>query len=247
MPRVPGLAGSIRRGAVSTRLASGAATVVLVHGLLMPAFVMALLARRLRRCGFRTALFGCRPRREGVAGAAARLHAFAIRQSGASVHFVAHSLGGLVVRQLFHDFPGQRPGRVVTLGTPHTGSVVARRLVSRWWGRWLLGRSFAHGLSGEVPPWGGRRELGVIAGSRAVGVGRLFAPLPLPNDGTVAVAETGLGEASARRVLPVSHTQLLVSAQVAREVCCFLHQGRFLGPTGRRGPGARAVGRGGVG
>lgn len=206
---------------------------VLVHGLLMPALVMALLARRLRRCGFRTALFAYRPRREGVAGGAARLDAFAARQPGSHVHFVAHSLGGLVVRQLFHDFPDQRPGRVVTLGTPHAGSAVARRLAAWRWGRWLLGRSFARGLSGEVPSWSVRRDLGVIAGSRAVGVGRLLAPLPLPNDGTVAVDEARLEEASADRVLPVSHTQLLISARVADEVCCFLRQGRFQRPVGR--------------
>ncbi len=202
-------------------------SVILVHGLLMPAVSMALLAWRLRRCGLHPALFGYRARREGVARAAARLHAFAASQPGPTVHFVAHSLGGLVVRRLFQDHPDQRPGRIVTLGTPHGGSAVAHRLAARRWGHWFLGRSYAEGLSGEVAPWNSARELGSIAGSRPVGAGRLFASLPLPHDGTVALSETRLDGASAQQVLPVSHTQMLVSAAVAEAVCRFLRAGRF--------------------
>lgn len=207
---------------------SGSATVVLVHGFLLPAVSMAPLARRLRRCGFQTAMFGYAARREGVVTAAARLNAFAAGQSGNTVHFVAHSLGGVVVRHLFHQFPRQRPGRVVTLGTPHGGSRVAKSLASHRWGRWLLGRSFVRGLSGELPPWDMGRELGIIAGSRGVGAGKLITALPKPHDGTVAVSEAELAGAVAVRVLPVSHTQLLVSARAASEVCCFLRCGRFL-------------------
>jgi len=204
-----------------------AETAVLVHGLFMPAASMALLAWRLRRCGLRTVLFGYAARREGVEAAAARLHRLAARQSGATVHFVAHSLGGLVVRQMLHDFPQQRPGRVVTLGTPHGGSQIARRLAGWRWGRWLLARALP-ALAGEVAPWDGRRELGVIAGSRGAGVGRLFGSLASPHDGTVALTETALAGASDWRVLPLSHTQLLVSARAARQVCHFLRRGAFV-------------------
>ena len=38
--------------------------------------------------------------------------------------------------------------------------------------------------------WQSPREVGVIAGSRSVGIGRVFADLPMPNDGTVCVDET---------------------------------------------------------
>jgi len=220
-----------------------AETVVLVHGLFMPAISMLALAWRLRRCGFRPVLFGYRARRAGVAGAAARLHAFAAGQPAETVHFVAHSLGGLVVRRLFEDHPDQRPGRVVTLGTPHGGSEVARRLAARRWGRWLLGRSYAEGLSGAAAPWDSCRELGVVAGSRPVGAGWLFASLPRPHDGTVALSETRLAGVSDQQVLPVSHTQMLVSAAVAEAVCRFLRHGRF-GSRDLRASSGRPAGSG---
>jgi hypothetical protein len=51
--------------------------------------------------------------------------------------------------------------------------------------------------------------------------------LPQPNDGAVTVAETRLPGLRDHLVLSVTHTGLLVSARVAREVCAFLTHGHF--------------------
>ena len=68
----------------------------------------------------------------------------------------------------------------------------------------------------------------MIAGTRGVGLGRLVAPdLPQPNDGAVAVSETQLAAARDRLELPVSHTGMLFSRQVSRQVRAFLRYGRF--------------------
>jgi hypothetical protein len=48
-----------------------------------------------------------------------------------------------------------------------------------------------------------------------------------PSDGTVLVEETDLPGATAQLRLPVSHTGLLFSAEVARQVAAFLRNGRF--------------------
>ena len=69
---------------------------------------------------------------------AAALQVFLRTLPAGTVHLVAFSLGGLVVRALFHFYPQQHPGRIVTLGTPHNGSLAAQRLV-RW--RWSCGES----------------------------------------------------------------------------------------------------------
>ena len=116
---------------------------------------------------------------------------------------------------------------MVLLGTPAGGSAVARRLRGSAWTRWLVGRSVERGLLGEVPPWTGRAELGVISGDRSLGVGRLVTHLPGPNDGTVAVAETRLPGAVAHLVLHSSHMGLVFSSTVAAAVCRFLEAGRF--------------------
>jgi hypothetical protein len=72
-----------------------------------------------------------------------------------------------------------------------------------------------------------RCEVGVIAGSRPWGLGRLFTRLPGTNDGVVRLEETEVAGMRDRVVLPVSHSGMLVSARVAREVAAFLGSGAF--------------------
>jgi hypothetical protein len=71
-------------------------------------------------------------------------------------------------------------------------------------------------------------EIGVIAGSRSLGAGRLIARLPEPNDGVVTVEETRIPNARDEIVLNVSHSEMLVSPKVARQACSFFRQGHFL-------------------
>jgi pimeloyl-ACP methyl ester carboxylesterase len=201
--------------------------VVLVHGLWMTGVDMALLRHRLRRCGFRTVQFSYPALRNNIHQNAACLNHFIARLNTDVVHLVGHSLGGLVIRQLFHEYPDQRPGRIVTLGTPHKGSLVAQRFNRYALGRMVLGRSRAPGLLGDIPPWAGQRDLGVIAGTLGIGVGRVIHGLPEPNDGTVAASETYLDGMTDHIAVHVSHTALLFSREAAQQTCAFLEQGRF--------------------
>jgi hypothetical protein len=75
--------------------------------------------------------------------------------------------------------------------------------------------------------WSGARELGVIAGSLPLGFGRLVGPLAGPNDGTVRVEETRLPGAVEHLTLRVSHSALVYSPAVARQIAAFLRDGRF--------------------
>ena len=72
-----------------------------------------------------------------------------------------------------------------------------------------------------------RMETGAIAGTMRFGVASLVVALPTPNDGAVTVAETQLPGLRDHLVLHVTHSGLLVSARVARQVCAFLTHGRF--------------------
>jgi len=200
---------------------------VLVHGIWMPALVMALLGRRLAGCGFRPLLFGYPGLWASLADNAARLDAFIRALRVDRAHLLAHSLGGLLVLHLFERFPRQPPGRVLLLGSPVLGSGVARRLASTHGLHWLLGSSGQRGLLGGAPAWRGGRDLGVIAGTRGLGVGSLVGGLAGPNDGTVAVAETLVAGAVDALALPVSHSGLLLSSQVAQACCRFLQRGCF--------------------
>lgn len=209
---------------------------VLIHGLWVNGMDMSLLRHRLSNRGFAPAQFsyhsiGDTPRANAVA-----LNAFVAELGAPAVHFVAHSLGGLVLRHLFHEYPGQPPGRVVTLGTPHAISSAARSL-SRWLpGRLMLGRSVDGGLLGGAPSWDGKRELGSLAGTIPIGLGMVLPGIPAPNDGTVAVEETRLRGMADHLVLPVSHFGMLFSRRVAYQVGYFLRQGRFDRNAGTKPP-----------
>jgi len=201
--------------------------VVLVHGLWMTGIDMSLLRRRLRQCGFKTVRFSYPTVHQNIVQNAQRLQHFVDKIEADVIHFVGHSLGGLVIRQLFNDFPGQRPGRIVTIGTPHTGSLVARQFNRSSLGRLILGHSLDRGLLGDIPPWSSYREIGVIAGTLSIGVGRVVPGLPHPNDGTVAVAETFFEGMTDHITVHVSHTALLFSREVALQACAFLKTGGF--------------------
>ncbi len=95
------------------------------------------------------------------------------------MHVVAHSLGGLVACEAFAAHADLPPGRVVLLGFPVRGSRAARAVASRWYGAAMLGPLAVAELARERDcAWRSSREVGVIAGSRAVGIGRVFADLP---------------------------------------------------------------------
>ncbi|MEM9057718.1 MAG: alpha/beta hydrolase, partial [Pseudomonadota bacterium] len=202
--------------------------VVLVHGLWMTGRESVVLRRRLEQHGFAVHQFSYRSVAADMAENASRLNAFAQAVEGDVVHYVGHSLGGLVILRMLADFPDQRPGRVTLLGSPLQGSEVAERLATWPFGERVLGKSIAEEvLAAPERTWDGSRDLGIIAGNRALGMGRVVKALKRPNDGTVAVAETRLPGARAHRVLPVSHSSLLFSTAVADHAAEFLREGRF--------------------
>lgn len=200
--------------------------VVLVHGLWAAPWMLAVLRARLRDEGFAVHAFRYASVRAPLDSTARTFARFLENIRADAVHIVAHSLGGVVAHEglLLHPCPGN----VVLLGTPWRGSRAARRVERLPMGARLRGHCLGDWLDHPRPRWCAPNPLGVIAGSRGVGLGRLFAPdLPLPNDGALTLEETAVDGARDRLVLPVSHSGMLVSSQVARQTAHFLRHGRF--------------------
>ena len=183
------------------------------------------LARRLRGFGYRAEVFDYASLLHGPAPSVDRLATRLQALADGPVHLVGHSLGGLVALETLSSYHGLPPGRVVCLGSPLAGSGAARGMARQHLGA-LLGRSATLLKSGlyELPRG---REVGVVAGSKAAGLGKLFGGFDGPNDGTVAVWETRLPGLADHRVLPVSHTGLILSRAAAAMAADFLRQGRF--------------------
>jgi len=204
--------------------------VILAHGLWVPGLVMKPLAARLESGGLRCHTFGYMGRARPLEAHAERLARFA--RAVGPAHFVGHSLGGLVVLQALAADRALEAGRVVLLGTPANGCLAGRRLARHPAGRWFLGESGPLWNEGRACRWERSEALGVVAGTVALGLGRLFGALPGPNDGVVTVEETTVEGMRERAVLPLGHSQLLFSARAAVLVASFLREGRF-GPAAR--------------
>ena len=202
--------------------------VVYVHGLWMPGDESLILRRRLA-ADFGLTLHPFRYLATGTMSAiTARLANFVGALDLPAVHFVGHSLGGLVIYRFLEQFPVQPPGNAVFLGTPCVGSRAAERA-----GRFgpvaqLMGQSVAEELlQPRERRWTHPRPLGIVAGTQPIGMGQLLAGFAEDNDGTIGVSETRMPGATDHIALPVSHLGMLMSARVARETGLFLTQGHF--------------------
>jgi pimeloyl-ACP methyl ester carboxylesterase len=205
----------------------GGEMVILVHGLWLHGVVFAWYRRRLARGGFASCAFSYPSVRRGLSENAAALAGFVAAQSARRIHLVGHSLGGLVVLAMLAESTERRLGRVVLLGSPVGGSHCATGL-ARWpGGAALLGRSLRDWMAAPLPQLPAGIEIGVLAGSRSLGLGRIIRGLPKPNDGVVAVAETRLAASKDSVVLPVAHSQMLFSPTCIDQVASFLTTGNF--------------------
>ena len=206
------------------------ATVILVHGLWTPAAVFSLHSHWLKRRGYRTRRFGYPSVRATLSQNAQALQRFIAATSASEIHLVGHSMGGLIILDLLAHAPDPRLRRAVFLGTPSLDSHCARRLARVAGMPTLLGRSIMEWLSrpttSQVLPQSAV-PVGVLAGTRSVGLGRIVPSLPQPNDGVVSVSETRLPGASDFITLPVAHSEMLASRACAAEIVSFLETGRF--------------------
>ena len=124
------------------------------------------------------------------------------------------------------DFEDVAPGRLVFLGSPLKGSVVARRAENIPGSSVLMGQ-VRGALESGYPAIPGGREAGMIAGSKSIGLGWLVGGTDGPGDGTVAVSETVADGLKDHCVLPVTHTGMLYSKTVAEKTARFLKSGAF--------------------
>jgi pimeloyl-ACP methyl ester carboxylesterase len=203
--------------------------VVYVHGLWMPGGESRLLAHRLlREFGLQVHPFSYSAVTWGMEEITAHLRGFVRALEVPAVHFVGHSLGGLVLYRFFERYTDLPRGRVVFLGTPCLESRAAVQAAKSRFVSALMGPSVADELlRPRERCWTFGRALGIIAGNQSIGLGQFLAGFEEECDGTVAVSETRLPGATDHIVLPVSHMGMLVSARVARETGLFLRDGRF--------------------
>ncbi len=206
-------------------------SVVLVHGLGRTEQSFVVLAQRLRWAEYDVTTVGYDSRSAPLQEHAARL-ADAVAsccRDAPTLHFVGHSMGGMVIRRYLADSPPATLGRVVLLAPPSQGSELAERLRQHPVAAEILGpsgRSLGTGsddLPATLPP--PAYELGIVAGNRSINpVGS--AVIPGVDDGAVALDRVGVPGAPIV-ILPRSHTFIMNSRHAADAVIRFLQTGAF--------------------
>jgi triacylglycerol lipase len=208
--------------------------VVLLHGVALHRWFMRPIARRLEAARYRTANLGYPSRSLPLEALTAtwlpaRLAGLAL-DSAPRVHFVAHSMGSLLVR---HHLAHARPanlGRAVFIAPPNCGAELADAGRPQWLFRTVIGVNLRTlGMSDDAfwrtLPQRVDYPLGIIAG---MGHGNPFGrKLPEPNDGTVTIDSTRLEGAADSIELPWSHTAMLFHQRTADQALHFLQHGRF--------------------
>lgn len=146
------------------------------------------------------------------------------------LHFVGHSLGGILARAYLAEHRPQQLGRVVLLAPPSQGSEVVDRLGGNALFRLIYGPTGVQlgtsmeSLPNRLPP--PHYELGVIAATRSINpLGS--ALIPGKDDGAVALARTPVAGMSDYIALNHTHTFIMQSCETAAQVVHFLRLGRF--------------------
>ena len=200
--------------------------IVLVHGLWMKGPELSFIRYKLVRRGYKVIQFHYPSIFNSPEQNAASLYQFVSKIDADVIHFVAHSLGGIVLSHLFANYEIRQQGKVVLIGSPLKGSAAAAHLNKNKLMKPLLGKSVIKGLLGGVPEWNAKRKVCVIAGTKGPGAGQLFASKAMKkiNDGTVNLDETQLDSATEFHKIPRSHFLLLVSSKVIEIIINFLRK-----------------------
>ena len=146
------------------------------------------------------------------------------------IHFVTHSMGGIIVRYMQQHFPLDNIGKVVMLSPPNQGSEVVDKLGSCRVFEWINGPagvqlgSSAGSLLLDLEAVD--FELGVITGDRSINW-ILSCMIPGKDDGKVSIENAKVEGMNGFKVVHATHPFIMRKKRVIVDISTFLRYGRF--------------------
>jgi pimeloyl-ACP methyl ester carboxylesterase len=207
--------------------------VVLLHGIARRARSLKQFERALKAAGFATLNLDYPSRKMKIDLLADHVHpaVSGFAEQNKNVHFVGHSMGGLLARAYIAKYRPVNLGRVVMLGTPNGGSELADRLT-----HFSLYQSF-YGPAGLQLTTKSNHMLeslpevnyavGIVSGTLSADPFASLLSLPKPNDGRVSVQNSKLAGMVDHITVRTSHSGLLSHRGVINQTIDFLQHGNF--------------------
>jgi hypothetical protein len=229
-----GLIPNVLMAAESTLASHEKECVILLHGMRKSPSSMHKIEKYLLNLGYKTVNFAYPSTSKSIECIAEVHipHAVASCRSNPvdKIHFVTHSLGGIIVRQYLQANPLPAGSRVVMLAPPNRGSEVVDYVKDFLAYKWIHGPPGQElGTNPESTPNRLKPidiEVGVIAGDKSLNP--IFsAIIPGPDDGRVSVERAKLAEMADFLVIPSPHTSIVKNPVVLKQTAYFLENGKF--------------------
>ncbi|HFB65069.1 MAG TPA: alpha/beta fold hydrolase [Aeromonadales bacterium] len=210
--------------------------VILLHGLGRTKFSFSKMEAVLIHNGFRVINLDYPSTRKNISVLADETIKRGLEQSqqlqARKIHFVTHSMGGILLRDYLSRNSLDKIGHTVMLSPPNKGSEIVDKLKNNFFFKWILGPAGRElgtdrkSLPARLKPF--HHSVGIITGNKSARHDKFFNNFfEGEHDGKVSVSSARLKGMSDFLVLPTQHTFIMSDDAVIKQTLHFIKQGTF--------------------